>query len=223
MRLPGRRRGPLRLSGVEPVSRTFGFERGTPIDRWYIERFLSAHAGDVRGRVLEVAEPTYTRRYGGERVTSSDVLHAAPGNPEATLVGDLTTGEGITPAAYACFIATQTLPFIYDVAAAVRGMHAALAPGGVLLASVPGISQTSREDRRDWGDWWRFTAMGARRLFGDVFGADAVEVEGHGNVLVASAFLYGHAAEELRAEDLEHRDEDVDFLVTVRAVRSRTP
>ena len=78
-----------------PVSRTFGFDRGKPIDRWYIERFLAEHAADVRGRVLEVAESTYTGWYGGDDVTTSDILYAAEGNPEATVVGDLTTGEGI--------------------------------------------------------------------------------------------------------------------------------
>ncbi|HEY0362124.1 MAG TPA: hypothetical protein VGC83_07550, partial [Solirubrobacteraceae bacterium] len=82
----------------EPVSRTFGFERGKPVDRWYIERFLAEHAGDVRGRVLEVAERTYTQWYGGDDVTTSDVLYAAEGHPEATVVGDLTTGGGIPEA-----------------------------------------------------------------------------------------------------------------------------
>lgn len=184
-----------------------------------MERFLEAHRADVRGRVLEVAEPTYTQRYGDGEVTSSDVLHAAPGNPEATLVGDLTTGEGIPQGAFDCFIATQTLPFIYDVAAAVRGMRDLLAPGGVVLATVPGISQISREDRRDWGDWWRFTTDGVRRLFTDAFGAGAVDVTAHGNVLVASAFLYGHAAEELSEDELRHQDPDFEFLMTVRATR----
>lgn len=219
-RVRGRARRLAGLGGLEPVSRTFGFERGTPIDRHYIQAFLARHAADVRGAVLEVAEPTYTRWYGGEEVTRSDVLHAAAGNPEATVVGDLTTGDGLRPGAYDCFIMTQTLPFIYDVAAAVRGARDVLRPGGVLLATVPGISQTSREDRRDWGDWWRFTSMGAQRLFAEAFGPGAVEVETVGNVLVASAFLYGYAAEELTAEELAHVDPDVEFLMCVRAVRS---
>jgi hypothetical protein len=103
------------------VSRTFGFERGKPVDRWYIERFLAEHAADVRGRVLEVAERTYTGWYGGDDVTTSDVLYAAAGHPEATVVGDLTTGAGIPEAAYECFICTQTLQVIYDIRAAVAG------------------------------------------------------------------------------------------------------
>jgi hypothetical protein len=207
------------LTRMQPVSRTFGFDRGKPVDRWYIERFLAAHAADVRGRVLEVAEPTYTRWYGGDDVQRSDVLHAAPGNPEATIVGDLTTGEGIPAEAFDCFVMTQTLPFIYDVAGAVRGAHRLLRPGGVVLATVPGMSQVSREDQRDWGDWWRFTSQGARRLFTGVFGDDGVEVAAHGNVLTACAFLYGLAAEELTEAQLASCDGDYELLITVRAVK----
>jgi hypothetical protein len=202
------------------VSRTFGFERGKPVDRWYIERFLAEHSTDVRGRVLEVAESTYTGWYGGDDVTTSDVLYASEGNPDATVVGDLTTGAGIPEAAYDCFICTQTLQFVYDLRAAAAGTRALLAPGGVLLATVPGISQISREDMRDWGDWWRFTAKSAARLFGEVYGDEHVEVRQHGNVQAAAAFLYGLAAEDLDAAALAASDPDFHLLMTVRAVRA---
>jgi SAM-dependent methyltransferase len=202
------------LPGLEPVSRRFGFERGKPVDRWYIERFLNAHRADVRGAVLEVAESTYTQWYGDGEVTRSDVLHRE-GNDDSTIVGDLTTGEGLPQHAYDCFICTQTLPFIYDVHAAVRGMANVLKPGGVLLATVPGMSQVSRDDKRDWGDWWRFTSQGTQRLFEEAF--EHVETEAHGNVLSAAAFLYAYAAEELAEAELEHRDPDYELLITVRA------
>ena len=204
----------------EPVSRTFGFERGKPVDRWYIERFLAEHAADVRGRVLEVAESTYTGWYGGDDVTTSDVLYAAEGNPDATVVGDLTTGAGIPEAAFDCFICTQTLQFIYDVRAAVAGDRRLLRPGGVLLATVPGISQISREDMRDWGDWWRFTARSARGSSGRSTASEHVEVSQHGNVRAAAAFLYGLAAEDLDPSALAAVDPDFHLLMTVRAVRT---
>jgi hypothetical protein len=204
----------------EPVSRTFGFERGKPVDRWYIERFLAEHAADVRGRVLEVAESTYTGWYGGDDVTASDVLFAAEGNPDATVIGDLTTGAGIAEAAYDCFICTQTLQVIYDIRAAVAGTRRLLAPGGVLLATLPGISQISREDNRDWGDWWRFTARSAQRLFAEAYGEEHVQVRQHGNVHAAAAFLYGLAAEDLDRRVLESVDPDFHLVMTVRAVRS---
>jgi SAM-dependent methyltransferase len=215
----GRKRRGHGLPGLEPVSREFGFDRGKPVDRWYIERFLAEHRADVRGAVLEVAESTYTQWYGDGEVTQSDVLHHS-GTDESTITGDLTTGEGLPANAYDCFICTQTLPFIYDVHAAVQGMANVLKPGGTLLATVPGMSQVSREDKRDWGDWWRFTSQGTERLFKEAF--DDVTVQAHGNVLAAAAFLYAYAAEELTEAELEHSDPEYELLITVRA-RTRTP
>src|SRR4051794_6155621 len=210
----------LALPGRERLSRDFGADRGRPIDRWYIERFLERHREDVRGRVLEVAERTYTEWYGDRAVTSSDILYAADGLAAATVVGDLTTGKGLPSAAYDCFICTQTLQFIYDVGAAVRGTRDVLAPGGVLLCTVPALSQTSRVDRERWGDWWRFTSASVRRLLEDAYGADNVAVAAYGNALVAASSLYGLAAEDLDPADLEHDDDEYELLITGRAVRA---
>ena len=212
-------REPLRLPD-EPVSRVFGSDRGRPIDRWYIERFLERHRADVRGRVLEVAESTYTGWYGDGSVTSSDVLYAAEGLSEATVVGDLTTGDGLPSAAFDCFICTQTLQLIYDVAAAARGTHDLLVPGGVLLCTVPALSQTSRVDRERWGDWWRFTSASMRRLLGEVYGADNVTVTAHGNARVAASFLYGLAVEDLDPTALGADDDEYELVITARAVRA---
>ena len=204
---------------LEPVSRNFGFERGKPVDRWYIERFLRAHETDLRGRVLELYESTYTQWFGGDRVTASEVLHHGDDNPDATLIGDLQSGDGIPEAAFDAFIFTQTLHLIPEPEAAIRGTHRALAPGGVLLGTLPGISRVCTDDRPVWGDWWRFTTDGARKLFGDVYGPQNVEVAAAGNVLSACAFLYGLAAEELDEHELAHDDPDYELVVTVRAVR----
>jgi SAM-dependent methyltransferase len=209
-----------RLRRLQPVSRLFGLDRGTPVDRCYIEDFLAVHAADIHGRVLEIADATYTKRFGGERVTRSAVLHSVVGNPLATLVGDLATGRGVPGDAFDCIILTQTLPFIYDFRGAVANAWHALAPGGVLLATFPGISQISRYDMERWGDYWRFTDASARRLFGDVFGLENVTIGTYGNVLVACSFLHGLAAHELKPEELSYNDPDYQVLITVRAVKS---
>lgn len=203
----------------EPVSRQFGSDRGKPIDRWYIEGFLHRHRDDVRGKVLEVAESTYTEWYGNGSVTASDVLYAADGNPDATVVGDLVTGKGLPEAEWDCFICTQTLQFVPDPAAAIAGIHRLLAPGGVVLATLPGISQISKVDDNTWGDWWRFNARATRLIFEEQFGSRNLTVERHGNVKAACAFLYGMAVEDLDSEDLRREDPDFHMITCVRAVR----
>ena len=207
------------LRRLSPISTLFGTDRGQPIDRYYIESFLQKHSTEVRGSVLEIGDPAYTLKYGGGRVTHSDVLHAVADNPQATFVGDLQTGQGVFDNTYDCMILTQTLLFIYDVHAAIANCYRALKPGGVLLATFPGISQVVRYDMDRWGDYWRFTDASTRRLFGNVFGSENVSVETHGNVLIASAFLYGLATSELKAQELDFNDPDYQVIITVRAVK----
>ena len=206
------------LRRTAPVSRVFGYDRGLPVDRHYIEGFLERHAADVRGRVLEVGDAAYTRRFGGARVERADVLHAHADNPEATFVGDLTDPDVLPADTFDCVVLTQTLHLIYDVRAAVEVLYRALRPGGVLLATVPGISQI---EEGEWGGTWHwgFTALSARRVMEEAFPADAVAVEAHGNVLAAVAFLEGLAAEELTPDELAEVDPLYPLLLTVRAVK----
>jgi hypothetical protein len=202
---------------AHPASRQFAFDRGTPIDRYIMERFLERHTADIRGCVLEVGERGYTLQYGGNRVTQADVLHAVKGNPEANIIGDLATGRGLTWGVYDCLVLTQTLHVIYDIHTTVKNIHRLLKPGGTALVTIPSLSQISRYDADRWGDFWRLTPDAARRLFGDVFPVQGIKVEAQGNVRLAAAFLYGLAVEELAPGVLTEVDPDYPLLVCVRA------
>ena len=203
-----------------PVGGTgFGDSRGQIIDRYYIEKFLAAHAGDVRGRVLEFGDDSYARRFGGSKAAKVDVLHRFEGNPHATIVADLARGEQIPSAVFDCIICTQVLLLIYDVPAAIRTLHRILKPGGVVLVTAPGIQKMARGDMNLTGDYWRFTTLSLRRLFEEVFPGEQVEVNAYGNVLTAIAFLHGFAVEDLRREDLEYYDPDFQVSIGLRAVK----
>ena len=208
------------LRRLEPLTRSFGYDRGQPIDRYYIEKFLSKHAGDIAGHVVEIGDNRYTRQFGGERVTGSEVLDQDHPDSSPTIIADLANADHLPSDKYDCIIITQTLQFIYDVHAAVRTLYRILRPGGVLLGSLPSLSPICRYDMDHWGDYWRFTSAAAQRLFGDCFDSRNAKVEAYGNVLVATAFLYGMAAEELTAEELDFKDPDFEALITVRAVKA---
>jgi SAM-dependent methyltransferase len=216
-----RRRRPPKLGDlrrVTPIDPNWGFERGTPIDRVYVEEFVSSHAADISGRVLEIAAPDYTTRFGCE-VEHVDILMATEGNPQATIVGDLTEAPQIPSDGFDCAIVTQTLQFVYDVRAALATLHRILAPGGVLLATVPGITKISPLEDEEYGEWWHFTARSARRLAEEAFGAGNVEARSYGNVLSAAGFLYGLAASDLKPEELGAHDRLYEVVVGVRAVK----
>jgi SAM-dependent methyltransferase len=210
------------LRRVTPISGFFGSGRGKCIDRYYIENFLARNAPDIHGSVLEIADDTYTRRFGGDRVIKSDVLHVDEGNPKASIVTDISSDDLIAANSFDCIIFTQTLQYIYDVRAAVRTLHRILKPDGILLASFPGISQISRCDMERWGDYWRFTTRSARRLFEEVFSTGNVAVESHGNVLAATGLLQGLVLEDLRRNELDYNDPDYQLVITVRAIKAES-
>ena len=208
------------LRRITPISGEFGLDRGRAIDRYYIETFLSRHVADIRGHVLEIGDNRYTQKFGGARVTRSDVLHVYPGNSSATLVADLANAGDIPADSFDCIILTQTLQFIYDARAAMNHLHRILKPDGRLLVTLPGISQISRYDMDRWGDFWRFTTLSGRRLFEEKFAAGSVTVETYGNVLAAIAFLEGLALEELQPEELDYSDHDYQLVIAIRAVKT---
>ena len=205
------------LRRTTPISRKFGVDRGLPVDRFYVEHFLEAHAQAIRGQVLEIGEDTYTRRFGGARVTGNDVLHVTAGNPVATIVADLADAKQIPDDRFDAIILTQTLQFIFDPPAALRTLHRILKPGGVLLLTVPGITQVPHDTVWAHTWYWAFTDVSVRRMLGETFGEDRVAVDSGGNVLAATAFLHGLAAEELAPEELDACDPDYPLVITARA------
>jgi SAM-dependent methyltransferase len=215
-----RLRRPARLgawSRLTPVSESWGFDRGTPIDRFYIERFLARQSADIRGAVLEVKDDGYTRRF-GRGVDTADVVDIDPANLRATIHADLADPRSIADGSFDCFILTQTLHLIYDVEAVVRHAHRVLRPGGVLLATVPVVSRL-RGVGSESPDYWRFTPAACDRLFGATFGWAHTEVRAHGNLLAATAFLRGLASQELPRSRMEFDDPSFPVIVTVRARR----
>lgn len=199
-----------------PVSKTFGLDRGTPIDRYYIDAFLSRNSRHITGNVLEVAESYYSTKY-GENINNYYVVNTAAANANAHVIGDLTDTSTLPAETIDCFICTQTFNFIFDVEKAVEGAHHLLKPGGVLLATVAGLCQISRYDMDRWGDYWRFTTASVQRIFGPVFGEE-LDVKSYGNVLAACAILQGVAVEDIpNPALLDDNDPDYQVVITIVA------
>lgn len=211
------------LRRLKPVTTDYGNSRGLEIDRYYIEKFLAEHANHIRGHVLEIKHNTYTLKYGGDRVTKSDVLHNVAGNPDATIIADLANADHLPSDSFDTIIFTQTLQFIYDIKSTVATLYRILKPGGILLATASGMAQISREDFEQWGEYWRFTSLSARLLLEEVFPQENVSVRSYGNVLAAISFLEGLASEDLKKRELDAVDPNYELTIAIRAVKPEKP
>lgn len=208
------------LRRLQPYRPAFGFHYGRCIDRYYIERFLADHAEAIRGRVAEIGGDKYARSFGGQRIQHCDVLDIDETNAARTIALDLAQPAAAPECLFDCVLCIQTLFEIYDHASAVASLHKMLKPGGTLLATLPGISQRVPADMLGGGgDWWRYTARSARRLFAGAFGNANVEVTTYGNVLAATAFLHGLVERELARGELDFHDPDYEVLIAVKAVK----
>lgn len=159
----------------------------------------------------------YKRRFGSDRATV-DVLDVDPSNPKATVICDIAGDDGFPADAYDCFVLTQMLEPVFDLEAAVRNSHRALAPGGTLLVTVPSIMGVVPPEVAP-RDYWRFSVDSCCELFGRVFGHDRVDVRAHGNVLASVAFLMGLCLEDLTTAELDEHDPLFPLIISVRATR----
>ena len=195
----GVRRGSVIFAASRRSTPNWGYERGTPIDRVYVERFVGAHAARhprarPRDRSSRLHDAVRRRRRArrhphGDRGEPGGDDRRRPRRRTAHPRRHVRLRDRHADAAVHLRRAGST-------------EHRSIAfspPDGVLLATVPGLTKISRIEDELFGEWWHYTGRSVRRLAEEAFGVGNVEVETYGNVLAASGFLYGLAASDLTA------------------------
>jgi SAM-dependent methyltransferase len=206
------------LRRLEPLSPMWGDERGTSVDRLFIERFLADRADDVHGRVLAYGGTHYAARYGRHRLRVCDVLDSDPTHPAATIVADLQRAARLKSRGYDCVLLPHLLQLLDEPAAALAECARVLRPGGVLLATVPAAGRVKADGPRV--DRWRFSLDDLAELVAQAFGAENVELEGHGGADATIALFAGLAAEEVEPALLDGGQDEPPVVIGARAVRT---
>lgn len=205
---------------LKPFSQDYGFDRGRPIDRYYIESFLDANRDGIRGCVLEFGDDRYIREFGdAAQVERADVIFPLADNPNATIVADLTQANQIPDNVFDCIICTQVLQFVTDFETALDELYRILKPDGTLLLTTASISHRIYEENATFNDYWRFTRLSLEKLLVARFGAKQVRVQAKGNILTAISFLHGLAVEDLPPDAFESQDSHFEVILTARATK----
>lgn len=202
------------LRRISPLSQNFGFDRGTPVDRFYLHRFLEANRARITGRVLEVQVASYTRTY-GEAVETSHTVDI-DSRFDATYTCDLANAPQIPSDYYDCFLLPNTLQHVKDLNSTLRTVLRVVKPGGAILASASGLLPLIP----DGDDFWHLSPAGWRTALMQEWDGCDVVVEGHGNCLSAAAAMYGIALEELDHDELSAHDPRYPVLVTIACLKT---
>lgn len=203
-------------SSTKPLSEWHGFDRGTPLDRFYIEGFLEKNKHLIHGTCLEIFDDTYTKRFGETRVAKADILDIESSNTNATIIADLRNMPQIADNSYDTIILTQVFQFIDAPEAALRECYRILKPGGHILATLPCLSRMDRISGID-ADYWRFTKAGTKVLFEKAFEPSKLRIESCGNVRSGILSWIGASVEDASRHILEKNDAQFPLLINVVA------
>jgi SAM-dependent methyltransferase len=203
--------------GIGPRSYAWGFDRGTPVPRYFRERFMEQYRADVQGQCLEFQADDYTTCTGGSAMKRLDILHIDDANRAATIVADLSKSNSMPSNQFDCIICTYVLHIIVELDAVLAELHRILKPGGVLLVAVPLACMYDPSE----AEQWRFTPHGLARLLKQAFGDGQVIVHAYGNSLTSGGELLGLVAEEFTESELAAHDERSAQIVCARAVKRR--
>lgn len=191
-------------------SNDFGFSRGTPIDRYYMNNFFLKNSTYIFNNVLEFGDDYYFKKFCKHENSSCDIFTSTldkRNDNVKRIHGDLTKIAPIYFAKYDCIICTNVLNFIFDTKAAISGISNMLKSGGICIVTLAGFStHISRYDYDRWGDYWRFNDLSAIKLFENDF--DIIFIKNYGNVYSAIAQMSGFCVEELEVEKVNEIEND---------------
>ena len=195
---------------LDPFSRQFGYERGTPIDRYYIHRFFDQWRALITGDVLEIQTPYIGTRF-GQAVRRVDSIDIAP-RFAPTYLCDLAAADDVIPSdAYDCFVLPQTFHYFRDLDTALRQALRVVRPGGHILATCAAIGQLDTVT-----EYWRMSPEGWREAGTRAWPGCDISLQVYGNCLAATAAIQGLAAEELTPAELDVYDERWPVVIGIR-------
>jgi SAM-dependent methyltransferase len=201
----------LHRIGVLPFDRDFGSSRGTPIGRYYVEKFLRENADRVRGRCLEFGDARYKALFTGAE--KYEVVNIKPG-PGVDYVCDIHDTRSMPQETFDTIICTQVFEHLAWPEKAAVSLYGLLRPGGLLLLTAPFLNPVHGLP----ADFRRFTPGGLDLILrGAGFVMDSVDFGGNSSVGLGS--LLGMVTEDFTTTELDVKDPVYPYNCLLRGHR----
>jgi hypothetical protein len=199
---------------VKFISNDFGFGRGVPVDRYYIDKFFSENSNLIVGNCLEFGDSAYLDKY-GTAVTEKIIFNysSTPHISGSNITGDITKLTSLPKDEFDCIVCINVLNFIYDLPQALLGLKHMLKLDGKILLTMAGVaSHISRYDMNRWGDYWRVTDKAAVKLLEESgFKIELMKV--FGNPYACTAQINGFCVEDINTSELIPAHQDYQLLI----------
>lgn len=180
-------------------------DRGTPIDRFYIEKFVKSKRKYISGNIYEIGDDFYSKKY-AQPHSKFTVLTYKENEPFAKHNINFNKKNSHLYNTADCLIVVQTLNFLYNTKNAISEIRNILKYDGCAIITVSSITPVSLYDYKRWGDFWRFTDMALRELLLEFFSIEEIEIRSFGNYDSTMFYLSGACAEEVNESILNHID-----------------
>lgn len=196
----------------DPVSRKFGLDRGHPVDRYYIDKFIQDNKKLITGKCLEIGDDRYSKKY-GQNISKIDILDINIKNKSANIHADLRSAPNIKNDTYDCLIITQVLGMIDNVDNFISECYRILKPNGTLLLTTSAIAPQIDHKL----SYWRFTEQSIKYLLNKKF--KKIEINSFGNAYIGQAIWLGMSQEDINKDLLDIKD--IQFQCIVGAIATK--
>ena len=201
------------LRSIKKHSEKFGFDRGTPIDRYYIDHFLkNLNLENNFNRSLEFGEILYSDSFKvKEKYFLSHPEYETRDIASNQILFDLNSEHSYEGTKFDLILSTNVINFTKNPFVSIKHHIDMLNSRGTLVLTVSASMPISKFDAERWGDYWRFTPDGLNQLLRTL--NCEYHIKSFGSFVTSIAFLCGLSAEEIDATDLNKNDDSYPIVV----------
>jgi len=199
---------------LSPACLDFGFSRGTPLDRYYLNKFVAESRDLVVGSVLEIGGQKGSHELYGFKNATSYVTMSIDSS-DADITTDAHDASAALPESYDSIIIFNVLEHCRRPWVIASNIYSWLKPGGRVFVMIPNMQRIHEGP----GDYWRILPEGLRSIFNQF---NVEKLVTYGNLFTSIAALSGVSSEEIPTGDKDSLDTDYPTITCMTGSKAQS-